>query len=166
MENRISRALDRAYGTATRVILGMFVIYIGLTVGIRRWPYVVQETVVITPSVAPGGVMRMARRIDYRSDCTIHYGRMLMSLVRDEKGALRRQDLAQVHFEDPPWELDGVLQETKVDVPADFPCGPAQVVDSPSAWCNWFQRLVWPQVRDDALTRFTVAGGSCPLASN
>jgi hypothetical protein len=162
MESRVSRWLDRLYGTAVRLVAGMAIAYLGLTIGVRKWPYVVQETQVFTPTVAPGGVMKMARRIDYRGDCSIHYDRLIMSLKPDDRGALRREILPAIHFNDPPWELDGILWDTTVDVPADFPCGPAQVVDSPSAWCNWFQRIVWPQYRDDAKTRFTVAGGSCP----
>ncbi|MDP4021399.1 hypothetical protein Q8W71_02085 [Methylobacterium sp. NEAU 140] len=159
MSARWDRILSRLWLAVGGAGLIAATLYLGAVVGVRRWPYTVAETFVDTPTVPPGGVFRMGRRIAYDDACELSYGRRLQSLVPGPRGALRRDVLPDIVFDRPPMDLDGKAWSVDVPVPADFPCGPAILVDSPSAACNWFQRIFWRQRRPDARTPFTVA---CP----
>lgn len=156
MPAKLDRILTRAYLGLIGLGAVALAFYFGAVVGVRRWPYEVRETVVITGEVAPGGIFRMARVINYQDDCMLHYDRRLQSLVPDARGTLRRDVLPDIDFNRPPFELDNKLQSQAIPIPEDFPCGEAMIVDSPSASCNWFQRIFWPQHRQDAITRFKV----------
>jgi len=156
MSARLDRILTRLYLTVGGAVVVIFAFHLGAVVGVWRWPYEVLETVVITPSVPPGATFSMTRKIDYQDDCQLEYDRLLLSDAPGPKGALRRDVLPDIAFEHPPWELDGKLWYVIERVPEDFPCGPAKIVDRPSAACNWFQRIFWRQRRADAITRFTV----------
>ncbi|GBU19040.1 MULTISPECIES: hypothetical protein [Methylobacterium] len=125
----------------------------------QRWPYEVKETLVFTPVVPAGAAFRMGRVIDYQDDCELNYDRRLQSDTPDAKGDIRREVLPEINFQNPPMDLDGKLWEVSVPIPDDFPCGPARIIDSPTAACNWFRRLFWRQRRSDAVTSFTVL---CP----
>ena len=59
----------------------------------------------------------------------------------------------------PPWDRDGRPRTIETEIPADFPCGPAMPVESPSAACNGFRRTVRPQRRPDAVMPFRVTCG-------
>lgn len=157
MSARWDRILDRLWLTlgASALILGT--LYLGAVVGIRRWPYTIEDTFVVTPTVVPGGLFRMGRGITYDDDCALFYGRRLQSLVPGSEGDLRRDVLPEIGFRHPPMDLDGKAWSVDTPIPPDFPCGAALLIDSPSAACNWFQRLFWRQRRPDAATPFTVA---------
>ena len=161
MSARLDRILTRLWLTAAGLVLVVFGAYLGATVGVRRWPYEVQQTIVLTPQVSRGGIFSMARKIDYQDDCQLSYDRLMLSDATGPGGAVRRDVLQSIDFEHPPWDLDGRLWYVTERVPEDFPCGPAQIVDRPSAACNWFQRLFRRQRRADAVTWFTV---DCPDA--
>lgn len=156
MSTRTDCFLNRLWRHLSVVPVIMLALYAGSLIGARRWPYEVKETVVYTQNVPPGGLFRMARVINYQDDCMLHYDRRLQSLVPDSRGALRRDVLPDIDFNRPPFELDNRLQSQVIPIPEDFPCGEAMIVDSPSASCNWFQRIFWPQHRKDAITRFNV----------
>jgi hypothetical protein len=163
MSARMDRILTRLYLTVVGVLSVGFAFYLGAVVGVRRWPYEVQKTVIITPNVPPGATFYMARQIDYQDDCQISYDRLMLSDVPGPKGAIRREVLPDINFEHPPWELDTKLWYISEKVPDDFPCGPARIVDRPSAACNWFQRIFWRQRRADAITPFAVdCSGTSP----
>lgn len=157
MSARWDRILDRLWLTLGAGVLILGTLYLGAVVGVRRWPYTVQDTVVVTPAVAPGGAFRMVRRIAYDEDCALSYGRRLQSLVPGSDGDLRRVVLPDIDSLRPPMDFDGEAWSADTPIPADFPCGPALLIESPSAACNWFQRLFWRQRRPDAVIPFTVA---------
>lgn len=145
------------------VCMGAGVRFNKALVGDQTWPYRVKQTIVYTPEVPRGGTFRYARDIDYFRDCALYYDRAMLSLVPDEHGALRRNKLDTIKFERPPLYVDDRLQSQDIPVPADFPCGPAMIIDSPYAYCNRYQR--WfndPLTRKDAITRFEV---SCQTAN-
>jgi len=165
MSFRMSRLLNRLWllGILAPLAIG-FSFYMGMVIGVRRWPYEVLDTTVITPNVPPGYTLNMARTIDYQDDCELHYDRKMVSDVPGPGGAFRREVLPDVNFARPPMELDGRPWYISERVPEDFPCGPARIIDSPSAACNWFQRIFWRQTRADAVTPFTVdCSGTTPL---
>ncbi len=119
----------------------------------------VNKTIVYTPDVVPGRPFRYARDIDYlNDDCTLYYDRTLLSLTPDERGAYRRLKLDSLEFKRPPLFVDNKLQSQDIPIPADFPCGPAVMIDSPYAYCTRYQRLFNdPMRRADALTKFNVS---------
>jgi hypothetical protein len=145
---------ERGYGIA----LFILAVYVGLLLGDRRWPYPDPQTTVYTPVVDRGGDFEMGRRLNYLiEDCALKYNRLMLSAPDPTKGgAIRRIDLEPKSFESSPDELNGKLWYIKETVPKDFPCGPAKLVDSPSAACGWFQRTFWWQSRRDAVTNFMV----------
>lgn len=159
MSARWDRLLDRLWLGLSAAGLIAATLYLGAVVGVRRWPYAVEASFVATSAVAPGGLFRMGRRIAYLDDCELAYGRRLQSLVPGPDGDLRRDVLPEIRFQHPPMDLDRRAWSVDTPVPEDFPCGPAMLVESPSAACNWFQRLFWRQRRPDVATPFTVA---CP----
>lgn len=163
MSSRLHCFLNRIWATLSGAAVILVALYAGALIGGRRWPYEVKRTIIYTPEVPPGGVFRMARVINYQDDCMLHYDRRLQSVDPDGRGALRRDVLPDIDFNRPPFELDNKLQSQIVPIPVDFPCGKAMLVDSPSASCNWFQRIFWPQHRNDAVTEFTV---SCQRADS
>jgi hypothetical protein len=164
MSSRINRMLNRCWIASGGACLVLFALYLGMVAGARRWPYEVLNTTIITPNAPPGSNFYMARTIDYQDECELNYERLLLSDVPGPKGAFRRVNLEDVYFRTPPWELDRKPWYIQEHIPDDFPCGPARIVDSPSAACNWFQRLFWRQRREDAITRFTVdCSGATPL---
>lgn len=81
MSARWDRILDRLWLTLGAAALILGTLYLGAVVGIRRWPYSVEETFVATPTVPPGGLCRMGRGIAYGDDCALSYGRRLRSLA-------------------------------------------------------------------------------------
>lgn len=147
MSARWDRILDRLWLTlgASALILGT--LYLGAVVGIRRWPHAVEETVAVTPTVPPGGLFRMGRRAAYGEDCALSYGRPLRSPVPGPEGDLRR----------PPMDLDGRAWPVDTPIPADFPRGPAPLIDGPSAACDGFRHLFRPRRRPDAAMPSEVA---------
>ncbi len=157
MSARWDRILNRVWLTLCGSLLILGTLYLGAVVGIRRWPYAVQDSFVLTPVIPPGGLFRMGRRIAYDDDCELFYDRRLQSLVPGPEGDLRRDVLPAIDFRHPPMDLDGKAWSVDTPIPEGFPCGPALLIDSPSAACNWFQRLFWRQRRPDAVTPFTVA---------
>lgn len=164
MSARLNRLLNRLWITAVGGVAVLFAFYLGAVAGVRRWPYEVLNTTVITPNVPPGSIFYMARTIDYQDDCELHYDRLMVSDVPGPKGAFRRDVLPDINFRTPPMELDGQPWNISERVPEDFPCGPAKIIDSPTAACNWFQRIFWWQRRTDAVTRFNVdCSGTTPL---
>lgn len=163
MSTRLHCLLNRFWTSLGGLCIIAMALYAGALLGSRRWPYEVKKTIVYTKSVPPGGIFRMARVINYQDDCMLHYDRRLQSLTPDARGALRRDVLPDIDFNRPPFELDNRLQSQAIPIPEDFPCGDAVIVDSPSASCNWFQRIFWPQRRRDAITKFHV---QCTTASD
>jgi hypothetical protein len=157
LSTRLHCILNRLWAAVFFLPVVLLAVYFGSLLGARRWPYEVKQTIVYTADVPPGGVFRMARVINYQDDCALHYDRRLQSLEPDTKGALRRDVLPDIDFSRPPFELDNKLQSQAITIPDDFPCGKAVLVDSPTASCNWFQRIFWPQHRKDAITSFNVA---------
>lgn len=135
-------------------------VYIGLLLGDRRWPYPDPQTIIFTPSVYRGTNFEMGRKINYlegSEDCALKYTRMMLSAPDPAKqGAIRRIDLEPKSFDSAPDEINNRLWYIKEFVPPDFPCGPAKIVDSPSAACGWFQKNFWWQTRKDTITPFTV----------
>ena len=163
MSARLDRILNRLWLTLSGAVVVACAFYLGAIVGVRRWPYEVVQTIVITSHVPPGSTFSMARQIDYQDDCQISYDRLMLSDATGPKGAVARVGLPDVNFEHPPWELDNRLFYITETVPEDFPCGPARIVDRPSAACNWFQRIFWRQRRADAITPFMVdCSGASP----
>lgn len=168
--------LDALAHVLGRVLCYSIVGIVCLGIGVRfnkfltsepEWPYRVKETKVYTPDVLPGGIFRYARDIDYfNNDCTLYYDRILVSLTPDEKGALRRFKLDSLEFKKPPTIVDDRLQSQDIPVPAEFPCGPTVMIDSPYAYCTRYQRLFNdPMRRKDAITKFNVTclqAGSAP----
>lgn len=156
MSSRVDRLLTRVYLGVFAAVAVVAAFYLGGVVGVRRWPYEVLTTIVQSPHVPPGGTFAMARKIDYQDDCQLGYDRLMLSDATGPDGAIRRDVLQEINFEHPPWELDNKLWYITEKVPEDFPCGPARIVDRPTAACNWFQRIFWRQRRADAITRFNV----------
>jgi hypothetical protein len=139
------------------VALLLFAVYVGLLFGDRRWPYPDPHTIIFTPTVYRDSDFEMGRKITYLDDCALRYTRMMLSAPDPAKqGAIRRIDLETKSFDSTPDEINGQLWYIKEHVPADFPCGPAKIVDSPSAACGWFQKNFWWQTRKDAVTPFVV----------
>ena len=152
----MSAALDHWLTRLYRAVGGaLFLALCGVLAygaGDRRRPCCVRSAVLLTPEVAPGGTVRQTRVIAYDADCALRFVGRLQSLGPDG----RRVMLPGIAFDGPPWDRDGKPRTTETDIPADFPCGPAMLVDSPSAACNRLQRLVRRQHRPDVVTPFRV----------
>lgn len=148
----LDRWLTRLYHTVGGSLFLALCAVVAYTAGDWHWPYRVRSADLLTPEVAPGGTLRQTRVIDYGADCALRYLRRLQSAGPDG----RRVMLPEVVFDAPPWDRDGRPQTTETPVPADFPCGPAMLVESPSAACNWVQRMLVRQRRPDVATPFRV----------
>ncbi|GJE59747.1 hypothetical protein [Methylobacterium trifolii] len=152
----MSAILDRWLTRLYRLIGSALVLaacgFVSYTAGDWHWPYHVLSAELSTPEVAPGGTLRQTRVIRYRAECEIRSERRLQSTGPEG----RRVMLPQIAFGTPPWDRDGKPQTTETEVPADFPCGPATIVESPSAACNWVQRILGRQHKADVITPFRV----------
>lgn len=157
MSARWDRILDRLWLTLCAAALILGTLYLGAVVGVRRRPYAVEGTVVVTPTVAPGGPFRMGRRIARADDRPPFHGRRLQSPAPGSDGDLRRDVLPDLEVRHPPTDLDGRARSIDTPIPADFPRGPAVPVDGPSAVCDGFQRLFRRWRRPDAATPSAVA---------
>lgn len=155
MSAALDRWLTRLYHAVGGSLFLALCAFVSYTAGDWHGPYRVRSTDLLTPEVAPGGALRQTRVIAYGAECALHVTRRLQSLGADG----RRVMLPEIAFDAPPWDRDGRPQTIETEIPADFPCGPAILVESPSAACNWLQRTVVRQRQPDAITPFRVTCG-------
>lgn len=121
-----------------------------------RWPYTVVKREIATPKVEPGGFLTMKRLIEYHEeDCDLRYERRVQS--QDPTG--RRFEPEDDYSEHLRVDMGGKWQSWSVQLPENFPCGPAYLVESVSTACNEWQRRVRRLRKPDIITPFTV---SCP----
>jgi hypothetical protein len=88
----------------------------------------------------------------YLEDCDLYFSRQIESVSQpSERPLILPEERMRT-----PWKFNGKQHKLKVAIPADFPCGPAQIRTVPSAACNWLQEHLWRQHSRDALTPFEV----------
>lgn len=126
-----------------------------------QWPYDVLERRIVSEHVEPGGPLGMQRRIDYhQEDCWRQYDRRVVSRIKDGPTAgtvFRPMPIVEQKL---PIDLSGKWQTWTVDLPAEFPCGGAYLVESVTAACSTWQRWFRLLRKPDIITPFTVVG--CP----
>lgn len=159
----LSRAARRLACCGVILLAGLLggcvaVAYDALTSSDSEWPYDVSERRLVTPEVPPGGYLMMRRVIDYHDDCQIRYERRIQSQAPNG----RRFIPQDVDFEHPPWDRSGKPQEFSIQLPGNFTCGPAYLVETVTVACTWAERVVKRRRKPDIITPFTV---SCPQAS-
>lgn len=152
------RWLNRTLHMASGVLFLCVASFLSFTAGDWRWPYDTVHRELMTPEVQPGGYLIMRRVIHYHEgdDCDILYERRIQS----EADGGRRHMAPDISFEHPPWDMNDKPQEQAVEIPHNFPCGSAYLVESVSAACTWVQRIIRRQRKDDIRTPFNVTG--CP----
>ena len=161
MSPRLDRTLNRIWLT----LLGLAGLVAALAMGTLggtltaqyHWPYTALSRDLMTPSVRPGGKALIRKVIEYHDDCDLRSDIRLQSLLPEG----RRVVYDRVELDRTPFYLSGKPQTMEYEVPADFPCGPAMIVESPSAACTWIQRNVRRQKAQDVFTHFEV-GCSAP----
>lgn len=159
-----AQSFDRALGRTVHMVGGILslcavamVAYIlGAWSRDAPWPYEVRSRKLLTSYVPPGGHVVIERVTDYHEDCNIRYERRVQSMTPGG----RRFMLDDQESEHPPWDRSGLPQQIATTIPADFPCGPAYLVESVSVACTVWQRLVARRKKPDVITPFTVTG--CP----
>lgn len=127
------------------------------------WPYDVLARRIVADQVEPGGPLGMQRLIDYhQEDCWRQYDRRVVSRVKDGPTAgtvFRPMPIVEQKL---PIDLSGKWQTWSEDLPKEFPCGPAYLVESVTAACSWWQRNVRLLRKPDIITPFTVTGCDKP----
>jgi hypothetical protein len=117
------------------------------------WPYEVLSRKILTGAVEPGGYLIQERIVDYHEDCDIRYERRVQS-----SGASGRRFIPDDQFfEHPPWDRSGKPQQSSIQIPENFPCGPAYLVETVSVACNWYERTVKRRKKPDIISPFAVA---------
>lgn len=161
-----ARGFDRALGHTLHMaggFLSLFAVAFAAYVvgGWSRdapWPYDVLSRRLLTEEVPPGGKILIERVMDYHDDCQIRYERRVQSSLPSGRRFIPEDQ----DFEHPPWDRSGKAEQSAIPVPADFPCGPAYLVESVSVACNLYQRYVSRRKKRDVITPFFVTGCAPP----
>lgn len=126
---------------------------VGWTAGDYHWPYVVDSIEVEPDPVQPGSTIRMTAVRQFLDDCDLEFERQLESVAhRNMPPVILADENTRT-----PWRFNGKPQPVFVAIPADFPCGPAQLRTKPSASCNWMQVGFLRQTKAAVITPFEVA---------
>lgn len=156
---RVDRWMGRIVGFVQIGFVVYVALWLSLSAGDHHWPYDVMERRLLTPTVEPGDSLVMRRVIDYHDvDCWRQYDRRAVSKTGD--GRMYR--FAPVVEQRLPGELSGKPQSWSEDLPLDFPCGPAYLVETITAACTWWQRNVRRLHKPDVITPFEVVGCQKP----
>ena len=148
--NRRLRFVGHAFVALSVLILSPVLAW---QAGDWRWPYVVQSVDVVPDPVQRGGTLSVIAVRSYLEDCDLYFARQIESVSQPaERPLILPEERMRT-----PWGFNGKPHKLKVSIPADFPCGPAQIRTVPSAACNWLQEHVWRQHSRDALTPFEIA---------
>lgn len=159
-----AQAFDRALGRTTHMVGGIMSLFAVAAVAYALgtwsrespWPYEVIARRLLTQEVRPGGKIRTETIVEYHDDCSLRNERRVQSSLPEG----RRYIPEDIDSEHPPWDRSGKSQQTAIQIPDDFPCGPAYLVESVSVACNAYQRLVSRRKKQDVITPFLVVG--CP----
>lgn len=159
-----AQTFDRALGRVMHMVGGLVslcavaaVAYIlGTWSRDAPWPYEVVGRRLLTQEVRPGGKIRIETVAEYHDDCSIRNERRVQSSLPEGRRFIPEDQ----DFDHPPWDRSGKAQQTAIQIPDDFPCGPAYLVESVSVACNAYQRLVSRRKKQDVITPFLVSG--CP----
>lgn len=157
-----AHSFDRALGRTIHMVGGLLSLFavaglaylLGTWSRDAPWPYDVLSRRLVTHEVPAGGKLRIERVVDYHDDCNIRYERRVQSSLPEGRRFIPEDQ----DFEHPPWDRSGKAQQSSITIPADFPCGPAYLVESVSVACNLYQRLVSRRAKPDVVMPFVVTG--------
>lgn len=155
-ETAAGRALHRLAAFLVLLLVAGAFYQLGTLGRAEPWPFEVKDRRLLTDEVQPGGYLLIRRVIDYHDDCNIRIDRRIQSSLPSG----RRHVPDPVELVSPPWERSGKPQQASVQIPANFPCGPAYLVESVSVGCAWYERLFEKARRrkPDIISPFFVVG--------
>lgn len=128
--------------------------WLGLAVGDRSFPTLVEHSELLTPHVRPGGEMLTRRSVDRQRLCHTTIERMMFD-SRDVRFDLKEIGLGTIVYPNGSGPLGRDTFIGKQTVPSGMAPGPARYVALVCYRCNWLQ-WIWPLCEPPREQRFVV----------